>query len=308
MNLLAQVADDRLNFWNGAYGDQGLWIKIVLGAVVGLIGIFLLTKAPPKMRNWIVAGVTFVSGAFYVVFWAWPKPQPPVSDLDIPRGFIEQGGYYLRSAIPRISDISQILTTFILGLGVYSLFRIHVVKLVKQQKDWLFSLVLLTSMISMIGFGYWDYILRLDKENGPKLLDPNNWGIASMGRDLLFDGLLQNMDAAMFSLIAFFIMSAAYRAFRIRSIESTILLGTALIMMISLMGAVVAQSDDLVKQVTNGDPGSFLNNFKFSEIASWLASNVQIPAVNGMQFGVGVGALAMGLRLWLSLEKTGANS
>jgi len=303
--LFAQV--ETPNIWNGEHGSSALLMKVVIGAVLGLLLIAALTKAPPRVRNWIVMGATFLAGLFYVLFWAWPRPQPPVTDTDIPQGAVESVAYWLRGAIPRIADISQILTTFILGLGVYSLLRIHVSKFVKRQKDWPFSVLLLLAMFSMIGFGYGDYIMRQGPE-GAKYLTMDNWGAMQYGRDLLFDGFLQNMDAAMFSLIAFFIMSAAYRAFRVRSIESTILLATALIMMISLMGAVVGKSDALVDAMGGSDPGAFVNNLRFSEIAGWIKDNIQTPAINGMQFGIGVGALAMGLRLWLSLEKAGGNS
>jgi hypothetical protein len=37
----------------------------------------------------------------------------------------------------------------------------------------------------------------------------------------------------------------------------------------------------------------------------WLRNTFQVPSIRGIDFGVGIGALAMGLRLWLSLERTG---
>ena len=45
------------------------------------------------------------------------------------------------------------------------------------------------------------------------------------------DGTQRTLTAAaMFSLIGFFILSAAYRAFRVRSIEASILMATALVL------------------------------------------------------------------------------
>jgi hypothetical protein len=113
------------------------------------------------------------------------------------------------------------------------------------------------------------------------------------------------MDAAMFSIIAFFILSAAYRAFRIRSIEATVLLASALVVMLSLMGAVTNAWQGGIDTLAHGNQASFLQNFSLDTIRGWLTNNVQTPSIRGIDFGIGIGSLAMGLRLWLSLERTG---
>jgi hypothetical protein len=152
-------------------------------------------------------------------------------------------------------------------------------------------------------------------ENSSKLQDPANWTSINVARDFVFDGMLQQMDAAMFSLIAFYILSAAYRAFRIRSIEATILLATALIVILSLMGAVeflwgsgVARMAGYPDADAMEAGNSFASNFTLTSIRGWIQSTVQTPSIRAIDWGIGIGALAMGLRLWLSLERTGGNS
>ena len=121
----------------------------------------------------------------------------------------------------------------------------------------------------------------------------------------------------MFSMIAFFILSAAYRAFRIRSVEATVLMASALILMISLLGGVVYGWNHGVANIAAGlnlphaDPNineaSYLNSFKISAAAGWVKGFLQVPALRAVDFGIGLGALAMGLRLWLGLEKGGVS-
>src|SRR5437764_852980 len=48
----------------------------------------------------------------------------------------------------------------------------------------------------------------------------------------IFQDLLANFDAAMFASLAFFIIGAAYRAFRIKSAEATLLMLSALVVML----------------------------------------------------------------------------
>jgi hypothetical protein len=116
------------------------------------------------------------------------------------------------------------------------------------------------------------------------------------------------MDAAMFSIIAFFILSAAYRAFRARSVEATILLGTALLVILSLMGVVAGMWDDAVVAMAGTDKSAkadFLLNFKITEVAGWIKNTFQTPAITGIKFGIGLGTISMALRIWLGLEKGG---
>lgn len=308
LNFLAQAQPPALNVWNGDSGSGGLWTKIIIGFVVGIAIMVALLYAPTRARRPIVATVTFIAGLFYVLLYLWPStPKAWPAEGEPPLSFSESTALWLKDAVSVVADFSNILTAFLLGLGIFSLVRLHLTRLAKQQKDWKFSLVLLISFLVMTGFGYWQFWFRSNPANAEKLMDQTTWPLGQYGHNLLFDGMFQQMEAAMFSIIAFFILSAAYRAFRIRSIESTILLATALIVMLSLMGAVEFLSSSAVESATGGNANSFLNNFKLKEMADWLQANVQVPSLRAVDFGISVGALGMGLRLWLSLEKGGAS-
>jgi len=182
---------------------------------------------------------------------------------------------------------------------------VHGRKVVKMQKDWFFSLVLLGSSIVMVVIGYMDWASR-QGPSGPGLDDHQNWQTINYAKDFLFEGFLQQMDAAMFSIIAFFILSAAYRAFRVRSVEATVLLATALVVMLSLMGAVTNAWQGGIDTLAHGSKDAFVQNLSLDTIRSWLTNTVQTPSIRGIDFGIGIGSMAMGLRLWLSLERTGS--
>lgn len=304
MNLIAQASP--YNFWNAPSGSSELFIKLLIGLVVGIVAMVAVMKVPAQLRRPIVGGLTFLAGLVYVLYYLWPQPIAREAG-QLPRGPIEAAGFWIEDTIAVVGNFANILTAFLLGLGVYSILRIHVRRLAKQQQDWLFSGVLLGSMLLMIIFGYADWYQRIGAA-GPALASPKNWGFVQYTRDLLFDGLLQQMDAGMFSIIAFYILSAAYRAFRIRSVEATILLATALIVMLSLMGAVEFVWNSGVNNMAHNDPNSSLQNLQITNIAGWLRETVQTPSLRGIDFGVGIGALAMGLRLWLSLEKGGVGN
>jgi len=301
--LFAQATS---SFWSAPNNSTQLWMKIIFGLIVG-IGLFLgMLRTPTQVRKYVIFTVTFVSGLFYVLFFAYPQPISR-KPTDAPRNMLEGFSFWLSDSQPVVSDITNILASFLIGLGIYSLLRVHFSKIAKRGRDWGFSVVLVSSMFLVILFGYVDYIQRFNPANASMSLPGHvGWGFWQYGYDLMFNGLLQNMDAGMFSIVAFYILSAAYRAFRARSVEATILLVSALVVMLSLMGLVTF----FWKQGLHSLPGSDYahKNFEISSIASWLKANVQTPSIRGIDFGVGIGLVAMALRLWLNLEKTGGDA
>lgn len=305
-----------INGWNREAGTPGLWGVIALTALIGFAILFGLLRMPPQGRRWVIWTFTFVSGLFYVLLWLWPKAQGREAG-DIPNNFTESVAFYLTDATSIFGNLSSILTAMLLLLGVFSLIRIHVIRIAKMQKDWFFSIVMLVSLFGIASIGYWNWLQELwylKSEDLDRLnaVAPNmrfqEWPINRILLDLTFEGMLQAMDAAMFSIIAFYILSAAYRAFRIRSVEATILLASALLVMLSLLGAVEATWNGGIKMVTGGDSGHFANNFRLSEIALFIRQSFQSPGLRAIDFGIGVGALAMALRLWLGLERGGGTS
>lgn len=302
---LAQAAPT--TFFADPHGSSALWAKILIGLLLGIGIIVAFMFVPLRARRPIIATATFFAGLYWVLYYLWPQPYDKKPD-DIPANSVESVGFWLADALPVVGDLSNIVTAFLLGLGIYSILRIHLTKVVKWQKDAVFSLLLIVSMLGMVIFGYMDWNARKG-EAAAELSLQENWGVIQYVRDLLFDGLLQQMDAAMFSIIGFYILSAAYRAFRIRSVEATILLAAAFVMMLSLMGLVVHIWDtNFIENSLGGHAGSFLQNFKLTEVAAWLKANLETPGIRAIEFGIGIGALAMGLRLWLSLERGGVSS
>lgn len=119
----------------------------------------------------------------------------------------------------------QAITAFAYVLAAISLFAVNGKKIRDKTPGWIYNVVLLLSLsitlyIGMfndwIGLGYPGYI-------------PTDEGTAF---DWMFQYVYNPLSATMFSLTAFFIASASFRAFKARSIESTLLLGSAFIVML----------------------------------------------------------------------------
>ncbi len=254
------------------------WLAVG-GILVGMFVLFFgLTKVHSRIRRLVVATCVFVTGAFWVFEFFLPTAQEGP----------KQGQNFLTEYITSVAaPASNVVSGVLLGLGVYSLLRVHGGRVVKRQKDWSFSLILLLIIPVMAGV-----MLVYYGPDNAYTLKPF-WHDT---RNVVFERGYASMDAAMFSMIAFFIMSAAYRAFRLRSIEASILMLTALIVLLGLLpiGALITS-----KLPIEG----FASSLRIENVAQWFLLTISTPALRAIEFGIGVGVLAMSLRIWLNLER-----
>ncbi len=100
----------------------------------------------------------------------------------------------------------------------------------------------------------------------------------------LYDGLFVALGSSMFALLGFYIASAAYRAFRVRSFESALMMTAAVLVMLGQIPFGLWISESL--------PG----------IRSWLLETPSAAAFRAIKLGAGVAALIMAFRMWLSIE------
>src|SRR5688572_33194591 len=112
--VLAQA----LNFWNGQNGTSGLWMAIFGALIFGTLLIFGLMKMPAQFRRPVVAGVTFLAGLIYILYWLWPEPVAREAGT-LPNGTIESVGFFLEDSVQVVGGFYNILAGFLLGLGVF---------------------------------------------------------------------------------------------------------------------------------------------------------------------------------------------
>ena len=132
-------------------------------------------------------------------------------------------GYLLFFFIPHwpfnmIGEMFQnwliIIAAFAILLGVGSLIKVHGNRISRKTEGWPFSIILLGALFTNALLG-----IFLGIEAGTPY-------------DYIFKNFYTPMGSTMFSLLAFFIASAAFRAFRAQSKEATMLLVAAFFVML----------------------------------------------------------------------------
>ena len=247
------------------------WILWTLGAFLVLGGLlfWLLQLVPNRHRKTLIAIVTFLAGLIYSVEYFVPANP-------------KTGKNFLTPFTDSLQEATLVIYAFALGLGVYSLVRFHGRALIKLRPGWHNNLAFFVAFFAMMVAGFW-------QDLAGSQLSKNVY-------DLLFQSTVAALGATMFSTIGFYIVSAAYRAFRIRSAEATLMLIAAFIVMLGQV--------PIGAYITSGIPAtSWLSILKLENLSYWILNQPNMAAWRAMAFGIEVGALAMALRTWLSLER-----
>ena len=207
------------------------------------------------MKKEIPLAITFLTGVIIVVTFFIPHQ---------PLGSMQQ----------RLLIWYSIVLGFTLLLGIDSLLRSNLQKVMRRAPGWGYGLVVIIGFLITMASGIYTWIATKN--------------LLSLGSSFMFiyTYLIVPLQATMFSLLAFFIASAAYRAFRARTLEATLLLVTAAIVM---LGRVPVGAEIWSKLPVMQD---------------WVMAIPQMAAKRGIFIGVAMGTIAMSLRVILGLERT----
>lgn len=177
-------------------------------------------------------------------------------------------------------DWTTIIGIFALAVGIWSLVSVTVEKIKLRRPAWQYSFFTLAGLFLMILFGF---TAKVDGQWGFHFYTSE--GLRNPMFRHFFDFILIPIQSTMFSLLAFFIASAAYRAFRARNVLATLLLIAALIMMMRFNPFL-------------GPLGPFTE-----KTANWLLNVPSLAANRAIIIGIGLGMVATALKVILGIER-----
>jgi hypothetical protein len=210
---------------------------------------------------------------------------------------------------------SVIIAAAALILGVISAVHYHSTKIKRRRPGWAYSIITLVAFVITAFLGL---VSAHPSFAGGPHWETNHWAgfpthetdpaAAAMATDAvgvgdfsplmwIFTYIFNPLDSTLFALLAFFIASAAFRAFRARSPEATLLLVAAIIMMIGRVpiGALIT-----VFPHVDGTPGWFT----LSDVSQWIFNIPNGAAQRGILFGVYLAQVAISLRIIFGIERT----
>ncbi|MFT5684111.1 MAG: hypothetical protein ACI8RZ_005052 [Myxococcota bacterium] len=177
-------------------------------------------------------------------------------------------------------------------LGLINLIQVNLPKILERQEDWQYKVVMLVGLVVTLIAGFSGGAQRISD------------GFAYRW---IYDYILTPLNATMFALLAFYIASAAFRAFRARNLDATVLLSAAIIVMIARVPA-----GELLGQTISGAISGLLGDWTLiflpenflSQFMNWLMDVPNIAARRAIFIGAALGAIATGLRIILGIERS----
>jgi hypothetical protein len=112
----------------------------------------------------------------------------------------------------------------------------------------------------------------------------------------LYEYMMQPITATMFSLLAFYVASAAFRAFRAKNVEALLLLGTAFIVLLS-------QAEEPLRALVTGTPPT-RDELYLPHAALWIRSVFNTAGQRAIIIGISIGVAATSLRVLLGRDRS----
>ncbi len=174
----------------------------------------------------------------------------------------------LQNVATDLNRWATIIAAFALGLGAYSLLTRHIRIISRKSEGWPYSIAMIGTMTVFLLTGFITRSITSDQYN---------W---------IYSTIIQPISSTMYGMNAFFIASASYRAFRARNWEAALLLVAAIFIMLknAPIGGVISPTLPAIGKV-------------FWDLAG-------ATGMRGILIGIGIGTLALSLRIILAQEKT----
>ncbi len=214
------------------------------------------------MRKAVVRLITFVAGVFFVLEFLLPARIGGVKNP-------------LTACLGGVTNFVVVVGAMAFLLGPVNLARSHITALVRRHKTWLESAVFL----AFLAAGLLAAALK-----GPSGRDV----LARLYNALLF-GLQMGFWATSMGILTFYLASAAYRAFRVNTLDSGLMMASAVIV---LLGQ-VSLGDWLTQRLPH-----------WLQLRAWTQWIIMVPNMavhRAVLLGACAGAFAAGLRMWLGI-------
>jgi hypothetical protein len=213
-------------------------------------------------------------------------------------GFVLIAAYfipYTESWGDKVMTWFDIVAAFAFVLGAGNLLKMHLKKISDRRPGWGYSAVTALAFLITLAVG-------LAKVGVPpsEKFPAFPWSGSYLHEGGAFWWIYQYvflpLSATMFAMLAFYIASAAFRAFRAKNVEAIILLTTAFIVLLGRTYAGVVLTDGLPESL------SFLRLEQFTE--DTIMNVFNLAGTRAIMIGIGLGIVSTSLKVLLGVDRS----
>ena len=212
-------------------------------------------------------------------------------------GFVLIVAYFLPFAHSWGEDVSvwfDILAAIAFVLGGGNLLKANLKKVSDKKAGWGYSMVTLVAVTAMLTVG----LLKLGVPPADKYHEyawsgryNETGGAFWWGYEYAFKPL----TATMFSMLAFYVASAAFRAFRAKNVEALLLLGTAFVILLGRTFAGVL--------LTSWFP-DWLSGLKLENLSVHIMQVINTAGNRAIMIGIALGIASVSLKILLGIDRS----
>ena len=181
---------------------------------------------------------------------------------------------------------------FILGGG--NLIKIHLKKVSDQASGWAYSVIVLLTFFATLYVGIFKVGVH-PAELYPDAAWSGSYSQLGSPFDWFYEYGFKPLTATMFALLAFYVASAAFRAFRAKNFEAILLLGTAFII---LLGRTFA-GPFLSQPIPN-----WLSGLKIENLTVWIMQVINTAGTRAIMIGIALGTASVALKILLGVDRS----
>ena len=195
----------------------------------------------------------------------------------------------------------DVLAAIAFILGGANLLKVHLKSISDRGRGWGYSAIVLASFVVtlMVGLG------KIGVRPSPQF-PAFPWSGEYRQIDGLFglsyEYAFKPLTATIFAMLAFYVASAAFRAFRAKNLEAILLLGTAFIILLGRTFAGVLLTSWIDPAIWGGF--RYFTGLKTENLTVYIMSVFTTAGNRAIMIGIALGIVATSLRVLLGLDRS----
>jgi hypothetical protein len=183
---------------------------------------------------------------------------------------------------------------FILGGG--NLLKVHLKKMSDRAAGWGYSAITLFAFLATLAIGLGKFGVP-PSDNYPLHGWSGKYDEAGTPFWWLYEFAFRPLVATTFAMLAFYVASAAFRAFRAKNIEAALLLGTAFIVLLGRTFAGVWLTSFL-------DPEGPLSGLRIENLTVYIMNVFNTAGNRAIMIGIALGVASTSLKILLGVDRS----